>query len=154
MDANCHIIEQTVVLRTVDFQFNSVRLTAPAQRTLDDVAAALSKQPTLLVEIQGYADSLGADGYNQRLSQLRADAVKSYLISKDVRGDSLTARGFGKANPVASNSTAEGRAQNRRVAFVVTNAPEHVQVEAPQATPASTEAAKQGGEHPGNVPKH
>jgi OmpA-OmpF porin, OOP family len=153
MDANCHIIEQTVVLRAIDFQFNSVRLTTPAQQTLDAVADALSKQPTLMVEIQGYTDSVGSINYNQRLSQLRADAVRSYLISKGVAGGSLTARGYGKNNPIATNGTPEGRAENRRVAFVVTNTPAHVQVRSPEATPASTEAAKLGGEHPGNVPK-
>ncbi len=153
VDANCHIIEQTIVLRAIDFQFNSVHLTAPAQRTLDDVATGLMKQPELVVEIQGYADSRGSANYNQHLSQLRADAVKGYLVSKGVNEAALTARGFGEANPIASNATAEGRAQNRRVAFVVTNALAHVQVKAPPATPASTQAAQQGGEQPGNVPK-
>lgn len=153
VDANCHIIEQTIVLRAIDFQFNSVHLTAPAQRTLDDVADGLLKQPELMVEIQGYADSRGSADYNQHLSQLRADAVKSYLVSRGVNADSLTARGFGEADPIATNATAEGRAQNRRVAFVVTAAPAHVQVKSPPATPASTQAAKQGGEQPGNVPK-
>ena len=153
VDAHCHIIEQTIVLRAVDFQFNSARLTTPAQRTLDDVASAMLRQPELRVEIQGYADSRGSADYNLRLSQLRADAVRSYLVSKGVNGASLTSRGFGEADPIASNATAEGRAQNRRVAFVVTNTPAHVQVKSPPATPASTQAAKQGGEQPGNVPK-
>jgi hypothetical protein len=84
---------------------------------------------------------------------MRADAVRSYLVSKGVDGASLTARGFGKDNPIATNATPEGRAQNRRVAFVVTNALEHVQVKSVGATPASIEAAKRGGEHPGNVPQ-
>jgi OOP family OmpA-OmpF porin len=153
VDANCHIIEQTIVLRAIDFQFNSVHLTDPAQHTLDDVASGLMKQPELVVEIRGYADSRGSANYNQHLSQLRAEAVKAYLVSKGVNDAALTARGFGEANPIASNATAEGRAQNRRVAFVVTNAPAHVQVKSTPATPASIQAAKQGGERPGNVPK-
>ena len=153
VDANCHIIEQNIVLRAVDFQYTSARLTAAALQTLDDVAAGLLKQPALIVEIQGYTDSRGSVEYNLRLSQLRADAVKSYLISKGVTGSSLTARGYGKADPIATNATLDGRAQNRRVAFVVTNAPEHVQVRSLSATPASTEAAEQGGEHHGSVPQ-
>jgi hypothetical protein len=81
------------------------------------------------------------------LSQRRADAVKSYLVSKGANGTTLTARGYGKANPVASNDTAENRAMNRRVAFEVTNAPANIKVDVEPATPESTEAAAQGGEH-------
>ena len=148
VDANCRIIEQTVIVRAVDFEFNSTRLTAPAQQTLDEVASALAKQPELRIEIQGYSDSIGKDDYNLQLSQRRADAVKTYLVSKGANGTTLTARGFGKANPVASNATKEGRAQNRRVAFVVTNSLPNVKVEVQPATAESTEAAQQGGEHP------
>jgi OmpA-OmpF porin, OOP family len=144
VDANCRIIEQSVVVRAVDFEFNSAQLTGPAQQTLDEVAAALASQPELNVEIQGYTDSTGAAAYNLRLSQRRAEAVKAYLISKGVNG-SLTAKGYGKASPIATNDTTEGRAQNRRVEFQVTNAPPHVNVvTVEEATPQSTEAAKQG----------
>jgi OOP family OmpA-OmpF porin len=153
VDANCNIIEQNLVVRAVDFEFNSARLTAPAQQTLDDVATALAKQPTLLLEVEGFTDSRGSDAYNLHLSQLRADAVKTYLVSKGVNGSSLSAHGYGKASPIASNATAEGRAQNRRVAFVVSHAPEHVTIRTLDATPASTEAAEQGGEHSGNTPQ-
>jgi OOP family OmpA-OmpF porin len=147
VDADCRIIQQTVIVRAVDFEFNQVRLTAPAQQTLDQVASALSQQPELRIEIQGYTDSLGPDAYNLKLSQRRADAVKSYLVSKGANGTTLTARGYGKANPVASNDTAENRAMNRRVAFEVTNAPANIKVDVEPATPESTEAAAQGGEH-------
>jgi OOP family OmpA-OmpF porin len=144
VDANCRIIQQTVVVRAVDFEFNSARLTAPAQQTLDEVATAVAAQPDLRIEIQGYTDSVGADAYNLKLSQRRADAVKYYLVSKGVNGSTLSAHGYGKANPLVSNDTAENRAKNRRVAFEVTNAPPNVKVETKDATPASTEAAQQG----------
>jgi OOP family OmpA-OmpF porin len=144
VDANCHIIEQTVIVRAVDFEFNSAQLTVPAQQTLDQVASALTAQPELTVEIQGYTDSTGAAEYNLRLSQRRADSVKGYLTNKGVNASTLTARGYGKENPVASNGAAEGRAQNRRVAFEVTHAPAHVKVDVENATHASTEAAKHG----------
>jgi OOP family OmpA-OmpF porin len=144
VDANCHIIDQKVVVRAVDFEYNSAQLTGPARQTLDQVGAALAAQPELSIEIQGYTDSTGPAEYNLRLSQRRAESVKEYLISKGVNGSMLTARGYGKDNPISSNATAEGRAQNRRVAFEVKNAPAHVQIDTEAATPASTEAAKQG----------
>ena len=147
VDADCHIIDQTIIVRAVDFEFNKTVLTEPARETLDQVASALSTQPELRVEIQGYTDSIGSDAVNLNLSQRRADAVKTYLISKGANGSTLTARGYGKAMPVASNATKEGRAQNRRVAFEVTNAPPHVKVQTQDATPESTQAAEQGGEH-------
>jgi outer membrane protein OmpA-like peptidoglycan-associated protein len=142
VDANCKIIEQKLVVRAVDFEFNSLRLTAPARDTLDEVSAALMKQPEMQVEIQGYTDSIGTDAYNLGLSQKRADAVKEYLVSKGLSSSTLTAKGYGKADPIASNSTKEGRAQNRRVAFAVTNAPAHVKVVTKDATEESTEAAE------------
>jgi OOP family OmpA-OmpF porin len=144
VDANCRIIEQTLIVRAVDFEFNSAALTFPAKQTLDEVAGSLVKQPELKVEIQGYTDSTGAAEYNLRLSQKRAESVRDYLISKGIDPVALTAKGFGKANPIATNATTEGRAQNRRVAFQVTSAPAHVKVVTEEATPASTEAAKQG----------
>jgi OOP family OmpA-OmpF porin len=144
VDANCRIIEQTLVVRAVDFEFNSAELTLPARQTLDEVAASLVKQPELRVEIQGYTDSTGSAEYNLHLSQKRSESVRSYLISQGVNPVGLTAKGFGKANPIATNASTEGRAQNRRVAFQVTSAPEHVKVVTEEATPASTEAAKQG----------
>jgi outer membrane protein OmpA-like peptidoglycan-associated protein len=144
VDANCRIIEQTLVLRAVDFEFNSAELTPPARQTLNEVAASVAKQPELKIEIQGYTDSTGSADYNLHLSQKRAESVRAYLISKGVNAAALTAKGFGKRNPIATNATTEGRAQNRRVAFQVTSAPEHVKVVSEEATPASVEAAKQG----------
>ncbi len=144
VDADCRIIQQKVVVRAVDFEFNSTNLTGPAQETLIEVAAALVKQPELQVEIQGYSDSVGAVAYNLNLSQKRAESVRAYLISRGVGAANLTAKGYGKADPIATNATAEGRAQNRRVDFEVTNTPPHVKVETKEATDASTEAAKHG----------
>jgi OmpA-OmpF porin, OOP family len=144
VDANCHIIEQTVVVRAVDFEFNSTRLTAPAQHTLDEVAAALLTQSELNVEVQGHTDSIGTDSYNLGLSQRRAEAVKAYLVSRGLNATALTAKGYGKAKPIAGNETAEGRAQNRRVAFEVTNGFAHVIVLKEGASDASTQAAKHG----------
>jgi len=148
MDANCHIIEQTLIVRAIDFEFNRDQLTAPARQTLDEVAHALVAQPELLVEIDGYTDSIGAAAYNLKLSQRRAEAVKAYLASQGVNAASLTAKGFGEASPVASNKTAEGRAENRRVAFRVSNAPAALHVVNEGATKSDTAAAEQNNEKP------
>jgi len=144
VDANCHIIEQSVVVRAVDFEYNATQLTRPARQTLDEVASALLTQPELNVEIQGYTDSTGSDAYNLGLSQRRAEAVKTYLLGRGVAATALAAKGYGKSKPIAGNDTAEGRAQNRRVAFQVTNGFAHVIVLKEGASGASTEAAKHG----------
>jgi len=144
VDENCHIIEQKVVLNSVDFEFNSDKLTAPAQQTLDQVAAALAAQPELNVQIEGHTDGIGSVAYNMKLSQRRADAVKAYLVGKSVDGGHLVAQGYGKSHPIASNDTDEGRAQNRRVEFDVQNAPFDVKVVKQGASAASTAAAEQG----------
>ena len=142
-DADCNIIERSVVVRAVDFEFDSTRLTTPAQQTLDEVATALLAEPELIVEVQGHADSVGSYAYNLNLSRKRAKVVKAYLVSKGLADSALTAQGYGKTKPIASNATVEGRAKNRRVEFMVTNAPEHVKVVTEDATRASTEAAEQ-----------
>jgi outer membrane protein OmpA-like peptidoglycan-associated protein len=119
VDANGCIIKQTVVLQAVNFKTNSDQLTDTAQQKLDEVAAGLVGQPTLKVEIDGHTDSTGSKAYNMKLSERRAASVRKYLVSKGVDPSNLTSRGFGPTKPVASNATAEGRAQNRRVEFVV-----------------------------------
>ena len=85
VDANCHIIDQVIVVRAVDFELNATKLTIPAQETLDQVAQSLNQQPDLQVEIQGYTDSTGPLAYNMKLSQGRAESVRSYLVSKGVK---------------------------------------------------------------------
>ena len=82
---------------------------------LDEIVTFLNNNPMLKVEIQGHTDSRGSAAYNMRLSDARAQAVKAYLINKGIDPMRLTAKGFGPQMPVATNATAEGRAQNRRV---------------------------------------
>jgi OOP family OmpA-OmpF porin len=149
VDENCKIIEQKVILRSINFQLNSDRLTVPSQQTLDEVAQALIAQPELEVEIDGYTDSTGSAAYNLRLSQRRAEAVKNYLVAKGVKAQALTAKGYGASRPIASNKTAEGRAQNRRVEFVVLHTPAHVKVVEQDATAASKAAAQETARPPG-----
>jgi len=85
--------------------------------------AFLDKYPDRTVAIQGYTDSVGSEDYNQALSQRRADSVRSYLVRQGISSGRLTASGMGKADPVASNESASGRQQNRRVAVIINNPP-------------------------------
>ena len=93
----------------------------PAARDqLDQVAEALKDQGDVKpMVVEGYTDSVGSDTTNQKLSKDRAESVRAYLVSKGVPSDKITSVGKGKANPVASNDTPDGRANNRRVEIVV-----------------------------------
>jgi OOP family OmpA-OmpF porin len=73
--------------------------------------------PEVRVEIRGYTDSSGDWNYNLDLSQRRADSVKNYLVNSGIATDRIVSKGYGEADPVASNSTASGRAENRRIEF-------------------------------------
>ncbi len=107
--------KESVVLQGVTFQTGSSRLSIDARKVLDFVAQSLKANPDISVEVQGYTDSQGSNAVNQRLSQARAQSVRAYLIQKGVSAGRLTARGYGESNPIADNSTAQGREQNRRV---------------------------------------
>jgi outer membrane protein OmpA-like peptidoglycan-associated protein len=82
---------------------------------LNDVAESLKNFPEVNITIEGYTDSDGSEAYNQDLSDRRAKSARDYLVRRGVAGTRITAYGRGEANPVASNATPEGRAQNRRV---------------------------------------
>ncbi|HFC54178.1 MAG TPA: OmpA family protein [Gammaproteobacteria bacterium] len=108
-------IPEVITLHGVNFVTGSDKLLPESRAVLDGVAETLIKHPEMRVEVAGYTDSTGSRAFNERLSYRRAKMVRSYLITKGVAPDNLTAKGYGPADPVASNSTAEGRAQNRRV---------------------------------------
>ena len=114
---------QTIVLQNVNFEFDKATLTADARVVLAKVAQGLVSQQDLKVEIAGHTDSKGSDAYNQRLSGERAASVKSFLISQGVTPQQLTSRGYGEGQPVATNDTEAGQAQNRRVEFRVLSLP-------------------------------
>jgi outer membrane protein OmpA-like peptidoglycan-associated protein len=117
--AGCPILftsERTpVVLRGVTFESGKSALKPDSYTILDIVAASLIANPDIRVEIAGHTDNTGAAAVNTRLSQARADAVRAYLASKGVGPDRMIAKGYGPTVPVATNTTAAGRAQNRRV---------------------------------------
>lgn len=99
----------------VTFATGSSSINMTFQNTLNNVAQSLIQYPNSLVDVYGYTDSTGSVEFNQRLSEQRANAVASYLISRGVSATRIRAQGFGESNFVASNDTAEGRARNRRV---------------------------------------
>jgi OOP family OmpA-OmpF porin len=98
------------------FDFNKSVLKPAGKAKIDDeVIAPMKQHPNLRAEVDGYTDSIGSDAYNMKLSERRANAVRDYMVSRGVDPSRIMTKGFGKSNPVASNSTKEGRAQNRRV---------------------------------------
>ncbi len=117
VDGTGCVVQQTVTLHSIGFEFNSDRLTFNARRVLGDIARALTQQPDLIVEVAGHTDALGSATYNLELSKRRAQAVVDYLAEQGVDPARLKAVGYGESRPVASNETADGREQNRRVEF-------------------------------------
>jgi len=115
IDANGCELEQSFILKGVNFVTGSNMLTVESKVVLDDVAKTLKKNAGLNVEVAGYTDDRGNAGFNQRLSLKRAQAVKSYLESAGVNATQMTARGYGEDEPIADNSNSQGREQNRRV---------------------------------------
>ncbi len=105
------------VLVGVNFASASAKFNAESYPILYDAAKTLLKNPEMKVEVQGYTDNIGADTYNKKLAQKRADAVKQYLTSKGIAANRITAVGYGESNPIADNTTADGRAMNRRIEF-------------------------------------
>ena len=101
------------------FAFDSAELTPGETSSLDQVARELRDQPDVAYEVAGYTDSIGSENYNQRLSEQRAIAVLDYLVQQGVPSGQLTVRGYGEEDPIASNDTDEGRAQNRRVDVIL-----------------------------------
>jgi outer membrane protein OmpA-like peptidoglycan-associated protein len=101
------------------FETNRYALRPAARESLAKVAGILLAYADLRLEVDGHTDSVGADAYNQQLSEKRADSVRDYLVQQGIPIASVTVQGFGKTQPVASNATAAGRQQNRRVELVV-----------------------------------
>ena len=114
---------------SVLFASGKSALLPAAQNRLNQVADALMATKERKLTVEGHTDSQGSSSYNQALSQQRADAVRSYLISRGYPGDLIQAQGIGEDRPVADNANAEGRANNRRVEIIVDRPakPDHAQ---------------------------
>jgi outer membrane protein OmpA-like peptidoglycan-associated protein len=112
-----------VNLSDVLFDTGQYTLRSGAREKLSKIAGIVVSHPGLKLEVEGHTDSVGGEEYNQQLSENRAAAVRDYLIRQGVQSQTITARGFGKARPVASNAHAAGKQQNRRVELVVSGEP-------------------------------
>ena len=111
-------IKQKFVLTGVNFKTASAELLEESYYMLETVYNSLEAYPKVKVEIDGHTDNEGSADYNRVLSEERAKTVMKYLINRGISPDRLSAKGYGKERPVASNNTAEGRAKNRRVELV------------------------------------
>lgn len=114
----CEVLA-TRKLNSLHFAFDSAKLSPNDRRYLnteeDKINRALAQHPQAAVEIAGYTDAIGTKPYNKGLSQRRTNSVREYLVNHGVRPDRIISHGYGESDPVATNSTKPGRAQNRRV---------------------------------------
>lgn len=114
------VIAGTVtVLRNIFFDTDSYALKEKSVTELQRVIRFLLENPAVRIEISGHTDNTGQPAYNQKLSENRAQVVSNYLISNGIEESRITSRGYGQTRPIASNSTSEGRQQNRRIEFRV-----------------------------------
>lgn len=108
-------VKKRIVLRGVNFPFNSSEIGEASGPVLDEAVRQLGDNLEVLVVVIGHTDNVGTDLYNQGLSIRRAEAVFRYLVNRGIAPERLTVEGKGESEPVASNDTEDGRAQNRRV---------------------------------------
>jgi outer membrane protein OmpA-like peptidoglycan-associated protein len=110
-----------LIVNMSDVLFDTAQYTLKpgAREKLAKISGIILAHPGLSITVEGHTDSVGADDYNMKLSQNRAEAVRAYLVGQGLNSGTVTAQGFGKTRPVADNSTAAGRQQNRRVEMVV-----------------------------------
>lgn len=112
-------IGETFVLKNVFFDFDKSNLKKESNIELDKLAAYLLQNQKMRIEIGGHTDNQGNDAYNQKLSLERAKSVYDYLISKGIKPERMSYKGYGASQPIAPNQTEEGRAQNRRTEFKI-----------------------------------
>ena len=122
---NARATDRGLVLTLGDVLFETGRadLRAGSVADLDQLARFLAKYPDRTVTVEGHTDSVGGEDYNVGLSHRRADSVRSYLLRQGIETSRISTQGMGESVPVASNDTAGGRQQNRRVEIIVSNPP-------------------------------
>ena len=109
---------QKLVLEGVNFDFDKATLRQEDIAAINRDVTSLDTWGNANIEVAGHTDSRGSDAYNMNLSQQRAEAVRTYLVSKGIAADRLSAKGYGESQPIASNATDEDRFKNRRVELV------------------------------------
>ncbi|WP_162425650.1 OmpA family protein [Pontibacter pudoricolor] len=107
-----------IVTYGIKFDVNQATIRPESAGTLADIAKLMEEQPTLKFTVEGHTDSDGDESANQKLSQQRAEAVKTHLVAQGIKADRLEAKGMGETKPIDKNSTPEAKANNRRVEFV------------------------------------
>ena len=112
-------VGETVVLKNIFFNTDKFELKSESDAELEKLVSLLNKNPKMKIEINGHTDNVGADTYNQVLSENRSKAVYEYLINKGIAKERLSYKGYGKTQPIDTNDTEEGRANNRRTEFKV-----------------------------------
>jgi outer membrane protein OmpA-like peptidoglycan-associated protein len=115
--------KKKIVLRGVNFDFDKSNIRADARPILDEAISTLKQYKEITLSVEGHTDSIGTEAYNQKLSMRRAKAVADYLAKGGIDPQRMTEKGLGESQPVASNDTAEGRAQNRRVELKILQGP-------------------------------
>lgn len=115
----CVVEEQKISLPNIEFESGKTVLAAGGKQKLEAVVEFLANQESVTIDVFGHTDAQGKDSYNQTLSEGRAKAVMDYLVSRGISASRLSSKGFGETQPIASNETAEGRAQNRRVELLL-----------------------------------
>lgn len=111
--------EQKISLPNIEFEPAKTVLATGGKQKLEVVVEFLRNQPEVEVDVFGHTDAQGKDSYNQTLSEGRAKAVMDYLVSRGIAASRMTSKGFGETQPISSNESAEGRAQNRRVELLL-----------------------------------
>ena len=122
-DAKVERVGEGIVVEfssAVLFGFDQSDLSAEAKANLDKLVKVLNTYPDTNIEVQGHTDSKGSETYNQNLSVKRATSVSDYLAANQITSNRITTKGFGETLPEYDNETEEGRAQNRRVEFLIT----------------------------------
>ncbi|MDD3478791.1 MAG: OmpA family protein [Paludibacteraceae bacterium] len=112
-------VGQTIRLNNIFFDFGKATLKPESNEELDNMVKILNENSKMEIQIAGHTDNVGSDDANMKLSDDRANAVRSYLISKGINETRITAKGFGETKPIATNDTDEGRQINRRVEFTI-----------------------------------
>ena len=114
-------------MQGIQFETGKATIKKASYPLLDQIAATFIENPSFIVEVQGHTDNVGKAASNKKLSQKRAEAVRDYLVQKGVNADNFTAVGYGDEKPIADNSTAAGRKENRRVEFQITFEQTHIE---------------------------
>jgi OOP family OmpA-OmpF porin len=113
--------DKIVIREKIQFDLDKATIKPDSHGLLDEIVQVIQDNPHILkISIEGHTDDQGADKYNQKLSEQRAQSVLAYLTGHGVDAGKLTAKGFGEGKPIASNETEEGKEQNRRVEFIIT----------------------------------